>query len=484
MITDRAFGVLKVAQIEVALDGLALEQVVNWPAHLQRHPLTGGALLGLFSLRGKALPLIDLRHLLGADHDEPRAAKVAIVNHEGGRFGLAIDGVSDVVKIDAQQICRLQQPHASPALLPELALLGEERMVYLLDLAALAALPEVLMAQVRPTAALAPTQQANYALRHLFVFECDRQRFAVDARAITELVDRPELQASKFGHEYCLGIANRRGVDVPALNLSLTLGLEVDVDLQSKQQLLVLTSTEGYRIGFAYDHLVAIERVRAQDILPIPTYGLREPSLFAGVIGRTNGSQALLLEHVALLDRPQTLNFAKIHQTSPPAAGLGVTDTQRFNQACLVFHAPVQFVVALEQILETLQIPEAFIGLPQPENHLLGQFNLRGEQIPLICLSSLIEGSPQAPGIESRVLLVRGAQRSFGLAVCSTDSIEAFNHSSDRHPEGWRAGESKAASANSRVRSLVSIGNGEQNRWVTLIDLKKVVADLERRALH
>ncbi|MEB0045114.1 MULTISPECIES: chemotaxis protein CheW [unclassified Pseudomonas] len=482
MTDSRAFGVLKLAELEIAVDAQALEQVINWPTRLQPHPLQGAALIGMFSLRGKALPLIDLRSLLGelgVAGGQP-TDMVAIINHQDRRLGIAVSGVSDVMKIESRNLCDLSGEGAPVALLPELALLDDDRMIYLLNLEVLSSLPQVLTARPKEADHVAQVQDQSQTLHHLLVFECDEKRYAVDAKAITELVDRPEMEPSKFGIDYCLGVTNRRGVDVPALSINRVLGLESPAATERQDQLLVLTSREGYRIGLAYERMVAIVRKRASEILPLPTYGLREPALFAGVVGVENGEQALLLEHQALLERPETLSFAKIYQASPPGQEAAASRNGRLNQTCLVFQAAMQFVVPLDQVLEILDMPVRFARFAQRESHLLGSFNLRGEQIPLVCLSSLIEGTALPESNQARVLLVKGTLGSFGLVVNSTDSIESFTHPASEHPAGWEHGVNSSGSVNGRVRSLVSIGRGEQNRWMTLINLSSVVKTLEK----
>ncbi|WP_268796430.1 chemotaxis protein CheW [Pseudomonas huanghezhanensis] len=479
---SRAFGVLKLAGMEFAVDAHALEQVIDWPSRLQPHPSQRGALVGMFCLRGHALPLIDLRSLLG-ECDVPAGQPtemVAIVNHLGRRLGIAVNGVSDVMKIESRTLCHLSGQSSTFALLPELALVDNERMVYLLDLQALSGLPEVLTARAGDAGQVAQVLEASQVSHHLLVFECEQKRYAVDAKAITELVDKPTMAPSKFGVDYCLGVTNRRGVDVPALSLSRVLGVENADAAGEQDQLLVLTSREGYRIGLVYDRMVAIIRARASDILPLSTYGLREPELFAGVIGVENGEQALLIEHRTLLERPQTLNFAKIYQPVAPGQDTSALRSVQSGQTCLVFRAPVQFVVPLDQVQEILDMPERYVIFGQRDSHLMGSFNLRGEQIPLVCLSSLIEGSTSAENARTRVLLVKGAFSSFGLVVNGTDSIETFTHPASEHPAGWESGMNNGASVNARVRSLVSIGRGEQNRWMTLINLRDVVMRLEK----
>lgn len=477
-----AFGVVKLGGLEVAIDAQALEQVINWPSRLQPHPLQGGALLGMFSLRGKALPLIELRSLLG-EHDLSRhdpLEMVAIVNHQGRRLGIAVSGVSDVMKVEARNLCRLGGEGTAVALLPELAMLENERMIYRLDLDALCGLPQVMTAHSGDEGHSVQTQDQSRALHHLLLFECEGKRYAVDAKAITELVDRPDMLPSKLGGDYCLGVVNRRGVDVPALSLNRVLGIDCPATVQAQNQLLVLTSREGYSVGLVYDRMISIVRKRTHEILPLPRYGLREPALFAGVVGLENGEQALLLEHSALLERKETLSFARIYQTSPPNQETLGSRLAQMSQTCLMFQAAQPFVVPLDQVLEILDMPEEFVRFAQQETHLLGSFNLRGEQIPLVCLSSLVAGTTPSGNTLERVLLVKGELNSFGLVVNRTDSIETFTHPASEHPEGWEQSVRVRGSINDRMRSLVSIGKGDQVRWMTLINLSNVVKGLEK----
>ncbi|MDC6380546.1 chemotaxis protein CheW [Pseudomonas graminis] len=179
-----AFGVIKLGALEVAIEAQALEQVINWPTRLQPHPLQGGALLGMFSLRGKALPLIELRSLLG-EHDVSRhdpLEMVAIVNHQGRRLGIAVSGVSDVMKVEARNLCRLGGEGTAVALLPELVMLEHERMIYRLDLEALCGLPQVLTAHAGDVAHPVQVQDPSQALRHLLLFECEGKRYTYPAK--------------------------------------------------------------------------------------------------------------------------------------------------------------------------------------------------------------------------------------------------------------------------------------------------------------
>ncbi|WP_024696082.1 chemotaxis protein CheW [Pseudomonas syringae] len=479
-----AYGVVQISGTYLAVVADALMEAVHWPTDLQRHPLTQGALLGVFTLRGKPLPLVDLRGQLasGADHSAPTAL-VAILKFGGGFLGLAIDAVCDILKASDSQFCSIGPGGTRTGLLPELLLGSEEsRMIYKLDLQVLADLPGVMFAADQHAQLLKEqAQAAKRRLLHYLVFECDGRHFCIDASVVTELVDGPEISASDFGSDCCFGVTSVRGTKVPALNLSEVLGLDHKRQ-PSKPQLLLLTTPEGRVCGFGYDRMVAIHRQAPDSLLAVPGYGLPHPQLFAGVMNLQEGEQALLLNHPALLQRPEVSSYTKVyqHDVQPAQASHDVTKAM-LRHACLLFDAPTRFVAPLSQIVEILAVPRQLIGMAQPSTHLLGQFNLRGEQVPLICLSSLLGETPAEPTEASRVLIVRGERLCFGFTVSRVDAIDAFNQFDPAMlDQGWQNTLGRDISVNDRARSLVSVGSSERTLRLTLLDLQGVARQLER----
>lgn len=482
MNTPRAYGVVQINGAFLGIDASSLMEAIHWPANLQRHPVTRGVLAGVFTLRGRPIPLVDLRPLLGDEASEHAPTPlVAILKYNGGLLGVAIDGVCDIVKAADSQLCALGPGGESSGLIPTLIMTGDDsRLIYMLDLAFLASLPGVLFAADTAAGPASHDVRAKSQLRHYLVFECDGQHFSIDASVVTELVDKPLIAPTDFGNGYCLGVTVIRDIKVPVLSLSQVLGFDCTAT-QGKSQLLLLTATDGRVCGFGYDRMVAIERRDPQSLLSMPAYGLREPELLAGVMNLDKGLQAVLINHQALLERDGVKNYAALYQTQSPSSETRASQAKAvMRQACLLFKSPTQFVAPLSQILEILSIPSPMIGLPQPENHLLGQFDLRGEQLALICLSSLIESSPQAPTPLSRVLVVKGDRLTFGFAVCQVEAIDSFNQFDPAMlAQGWQTNAGKAVSVNDRARSLVSVGSGANSWRATLMDLQGIARQLE-----
>jgi purine-binding chemotaxis protein CheW len=97
-------------------------------------------LLGIITVRGLVMPVIDLRLRLRLDAAPTRrSARILVVLHKGERFGIVVDQVCDVVRFADAQI-EPPPPSLAPSEAPFLAGIGrhqqgnEERLVILLSL--------------------------------------------------------------------------------------------------------------------------------------------------------------------------------------------------------------------------------------------------------------------------------------------------------------------------------------------------------------
>src|ERR1700680_1576659 len=85
------------------LFGLPISRVqdVFLPARLTRVPLAPQEIAGVLNLRGRIVTLIDMRDRLGlGGHDENRTPMAIGVESRGESYGLMIDSVGEVLKLD------------------------------------------------------------------------------------------------------------------------------------------------------------------------------------------------------------------------------------------------------------------------------------------------------------------------------------------------------------------------------------------------
>lgn len=106
----------------------AVTRIANAPAFLK----------GVINLRGNIVPIVDMRIRFGLPHAEYDRFTVVIILNVGHRVvGIVVDGVSDVVRLSADQV----QPGPAMAVIDASCITGlgtlDDRMLILLDIDAL-----------------------------------------------------------------------------------------------------------------------------------------------------------------------------------------------------------------------------------------------------------------------------------------------------------------------------------------------------------
>jgi purine-binding chemotaxis protein CheW len=98
------FVIFVVAEHSCALPAEQVEEIVPLAA-LVRPPNLPSILDGFLNLRGTALPVLQLRRLLGFSVSEPEVySPLIIAKAEGGRVALWVDRVEDVVAVKAENL--------------------------------------------------------------------------------------------------------------------------------------------------------------------------------------------------------------------------------------------------------------------------------------------------------------------------------------------------------------------------------------------
>ena len=467
-------GVVRIGELEVALSAQALERVVPWPERLAAHPSPVPWLLGLFELGGQPLPLVDGHRLLGL----PAGAgerRIAVIRHGGGRFGLAIDGVVDLLGLTDDVVVRLQG--APGRLLGQVYLRPDSgRLVHLLDLDALAALPGFeVSADVPPT-----RQQVAGGMegeRLYLLFECDGRRLCLDAAVVQELVDRPQLTPSEFASDSCRHQVQLRGQALPVLELSELVGLTSCANGHHEQLRVLAAGDQGqYRVAFGFQRLLGMWRRDPAQCAPLLGFGLEQPGLLRGVFSAAGGEAAIVIDHLALGCQEAAVAYARIYRTDRDL--LREERRQVRRQPCLTFLA-----VPLEQVAEVLPLPAHFLRLGQRDPRLLGLMEVRGQQITLVCLRTLAGAVAVEPGPGDQVIVVEGQRQRLGFVVQRVEAIEAFTElRADALARSWQLPGERGAVPAQRAQSWVGVGSPGNSRQATLINLGALVQRLEGQA--
>lgn len=119
---------------EYAINISYAQEIIRVPI-LRRIPSTPDFIEGVFNLRGKVIPVIDLKKRFGFGSSErTEDNRLLILDFYGTKLGIIVDDVSEVVKIDGDMIQSLNDEIAgiSKNSIQGITLLGE-RIIMILD---------------------------------------------------------------------------------------------------------------------------------------------------------------------------------------------------------------------------------------------------------------------------------------------------------------------------------------------------------------
>jgi purine-binding chemotaxis protein CheW len=132
-------GEIQVVLFELAgqvygVDIAQVHEIINRPT-LTRLPNAPAYLAGVTNLRGRVIPIIDLRSRFRIDEDPDAPTHVIVLDLRGSQAGILVDGVSDVLR---SSVSAIQPPPATTSEERTIYISGlleaEERLVVLLDL--------------------------------------------------------------------------------------------------------------------------------------------------------------------------------------------------------------------------------------------------------------------------------------------------------------------------------------------------------------
>ena len=442
----------------------------------------------------RAIPTVDLRILLsGQTGDLLGTEKVAIIQRPGGRVGLVVDGISNVIRVSAQQTHQLTHGTGSPAADASLTALISQlymdksgtQIIHLLDLDALMSLPDVVLAQALEVKAV-ETERHEVPV-HYLLFRCGDLAFCLEAQIVHGISDASALEGSGFTNTVYRGSIALRGRSIPIVSL-LDL-LEVGHNAEAGGHLLILELSVG-PVGLLISSVTDIVKRRKSEILPIPRFGVATHSMLMGLlpgtgkpsenrgwvqlnpegIGRHKEVMSVSRAHALLFDNPKdaAAHAGRLSQDSRRRSFLGYSAGQRLSSK-------------LDQVTEILDFPDKVIQIGDENSPMLGILNHRGRTTPLVSLRQLLGEKAREIIDKPKVLFVEGDTTMFGFVVDRIDDIEFLNSDQELIAAGHTAAALSRNLSNPAFLDLLTymMVTGREARSMAILDLAGLARVLE-----
>lgn len=378
-----------------------VREIIRLP-ELARVPLSPASLLGLANLRGRVLPIVDLRQVFGLSSACHTDATRALVINIGTPLGFVVDRVASVVAVDPHQIEPVSTIRSA---IREDLLTGVIRgqdgaliMVINFERIIASEFSEILEHADRkgamdiPHDAESVEEDGEADELQLVSFSVHGQEYAADIAAVQEIVQMPaRITALPKGAYHVLGLMTLRERLLPLVSMRAILNLPVVSD-GGQQRVVVLRLQGGHAVGVVTDTVDEVLRVPRQLVEPMPallakTNGVEEISS----VCRLDAGRRL----VSVIDANKMLSQDALLYAADQAA-IAETNMQDLNhegeeelpedeEQVVVFRlGGEEFGVPITAVQEIVRVPEQLTFVPKAPSFVEGVINLRGSVLPVM----------------------------------------------------------------------------------------------------
>src|ERR1035437_5337523 len=231
------------------------------------------------------------------------------------------------------------------------------------------------------------TQQGT---QQFVTFIAGDEVFAADMVPVKEIIRVPEVVRVPLAPAALEGLANLRGKVLPIISLRRLFGFS---ELPHDDSTRALVVDVGQPLGFVVDRVssvVGVDASHIEDVGSIKTTVNTE--MLSSLIKDVGGHAMIMVLDFAKLIEREFSQIASISKSTGVAGAVQASvqseEEDSSDELQLVsFDVDGQeYAIAIEDVQEIVQVPEAVIHVPRSDSHVLGVMTLRSRLLPLVNL--------------------------------------------------------------------------------------------------
>ena len=386
-----------------AVDMGVVQEIIRMPS-VVRVPLAAPALEGLANLRGKVLPMVSLRRMLGFKARAYNEATRAVVIDLGQSIGFVVDRVASVLSVDSSKIAAVDETLRSTInsqwLSGQLKNMGGHKIIMVLDFEKLIASEFSQLSQAishAPLVNISDLQEVDEPLpsdeRQLVCFVVAGQEYAIVIDDVEETVPIPaHIVHVPHSQAHVLGMMTLRNRLLPLVSLRRMFDLpQYEANEHSR---IVVVALGDVSVGVVIDSVNEVLRVAKIDMDTLPVLLARDGDLsdITEVCKLDEGrrlvsiiSVAHLFSHSAIKEALSTvdnLHEGLIEQRIRKEHDERISETD--EQVVIFRLGTAEFGVPIETVQEIVRVPDELTQVPRAPAFVQGVINLRGVVLPVI----------------------------------------------------------------------------------------------------
>jgi purine-binding chemotaxis protein CheW len=505
---DKQFVTFSVAGEMFAVPMGPVQEIIRVP-EVARLPLAPSTLDGLANLRGRVLPIINLRRLFNCEDRVHDDATRALVINLGQPLGFVVDRVASVLSVEPDEIeaaTAIQSVVAADFLTgvikrprPD----GGQDLLMTLDFGKLveaqfAAIGHAANDELRGSSGngmeASDTEQDDIETGHdelrLVSFSVAGQEYALDIADVQEIVQVPaHITALPNVAHHVLGVISLRQRLLPLVSLRALFALPHE-ELSEHHRIVVIALPGGLQVGLVTDavkEVLSVPRAQA-DAMPGILADDSAMSEFSSICRLEDGKRL-----VSIIATDRLLGLSGIREAINAAQGsegdrdkeeatmndhndIEDGDSNDDDAQVVIFRLGAEeFGVPIMSVQEIVRVPEVLTRVPKTPAFVEGVINLRGTVLPVIDQRNRLGLGTIERNDRQRIMVYLLAGMRTGFIVDSVAEVL-------RIPKSQIARAPDMSDEQSRLISQVAKLDGDK-RLVMLIDPQHLLQGREMNAV-
>ncbi|BAU22817.1 chemotaxis protein CheW [Caldimicrobium thiodismutans] len=420
-----------------AINMAPMQEIIRVP-QMVKVPKSPPSLIGLANLRGKVLPIINLRTVFEINEKEIDDSSRVIVVDFGETLGFLVDRVASVIEVDKSKIeetSDVQSIVKSEFLKGVIKDIAGFNMVMILNIDKIFEREfselyskKITEAHFKGRKIEEEKEEVFIEERQLISFLVANEEYAIPIENIQEIVQIPEhISKVPNSEKSIIGMMNLRDKILPLVSLRALFSLpEKELDEECR---IVVLSLGKLSVGLVVDSVREVLRVSKSLIEPIPSILLKdEGSSEIEEICRLDRGKRLvsiisvsnLLKGKKIKEVLSSVEEEKTEMEQKKEVREQVDDEEQF----VVFKIDEQeYAVPITSVQEIVRVPEDLTRVPKTPDFVEGVINLRGTILPVINLRKRFDLTEKPRDELQRIMVLIIDNLSVGFIVDTVSEV-------------------------------------------------------------
>jgi purine-binding chemotaxis protein CheW len=296
--------------------------------------------------------------------------------------------------------------------------------------------------------------------------------FAADMVPVKEIIRVPDVVRVPLAPAALEGLANLRGKVLPIISLRRLFGFP---ELAHDDSTRALVVDVGQPLGFVVDRVssvVGVDASHLEDVGSIRTTVNTE--MLSSLIKDVGGHAMIMVLDFAKVIEREFSHIAAISKNTAVAGAAQATvqsEEEESNDELQLVSFDVdgqEYAIAIEDVQEIVQVPEAVIHVPRSDSHVLGVMTLRSRLLPLVNLRSMFALGHRDLDEKSRIVVLTLNGVSVGVVVDAVSEVLRVSKSGVDPLPALLAREGNLA----EITSICRLDNGK--RMVSIVTARNL----------